>query len=206
MKIYGGNVSGRDKIDFFKKRGWGTMVTGTKYITPKEIDFAVDNGAFVSWKKGEEWDSNEFVKSIEKIVRLNLRPDFIVLPDIVAGGLDSLGLSSSWIVRVPSPKYLAVQDGMEMHLDKIDREFMNRIEGLFVGGTMKWKLKTGEFWVNVAKRMKIKCHIARVGTFKRLLWARRIGADSVDSTTYIQNWKTINGKSKLENYENMTCL
>ena len=36
-------------------------------------------------------------------------------------------------------------------------------------------------WVKVAHELGVKCHIGRVGTARRVRWAARIGADSIDS-------------------------
>jgi NADPH:quinone reductase-like Zn-dependent oxidoreductase len=52
---------------------------------------------------------------------------------------------------------------------------------LFVGGSLPWKLATGERWVRFAHAHGRRCHIGRVGTPRRVAWARRIGADSIDS-------------------------
>jgi len=36
-------------------------------------------------------------------------------------------------------------------------------------------------WIAAAKRLELRCHIGRVGTFRRVRWAMRLGADSLDS-------------------------
>ena len=56
------------------------------------------------------------------------------------------------------------------------------ISVLFVGGTIEWKLRTGHKWVELAHEQGIRCHIGRVGSMKRVIWARKIGADSIDSS------------------------
>jgi len=56
------------------------------------------------------------------------------------------------------------------------------ISVLFVGGTVEWKFKTGHEWVELAHSYGLICHIGRVGSMKRVIWARRIGADSIDSS------------------------
>jgi hypothetical protein len=55
--------------------------------------------------------------------------------------------------------------------------------GLFVGGTLAWKIKTAARWIRWAhaQARPLRCHIGRVGTPDRVRWARRIGADSIDS-------------------------
>jgi hypothetical protein len=108
------------------------------------------------------------------------RPEFIVLPDIVGGGLASLEASRHWIpyVRGLAPLYLAVQDGMQAaDLEPI----WDKINGLFVGGTLRWKVRTGESWVQLARLHGKPCHIGRCGSVRRVRWAMRIGATSIDS-------------------------
>lgn len=65
-------------------------------------------------------------------------------------------------------------------------EYIDFFDGLFVGGTLEWKLQTAKTWVDVAHSRFMKCHIGRIGTFRRLVWARSIGADSIDSSTFVQ--------------------
>ncbi len=37
-------------------------------------------------------------------------------------------------------------------------------------------------WVQLATKRGLPCHVGRVGTFPRVLWARKIGATSIDSS------------------------
>jgi len=108
-------------------------------------------------------------------------PDFVVCPDKVADS-ESLEFSRSWadICRggLPeTPCFLAVQDGM-----KITPDTLEGFDGVFVGGTIPWKIRTGEKWTQLAHSVGLQCHIGRVGTAKRVKWAQRIGADSIDSS------------------------
>jgi hypothetical protein len=57
-----------------------------------------------------------------------------------------------------------------------------RFAGVFVGGSLPWKIATGAAWVSFAYRNAKPCHVGRVGTARRVAWARRIGADSIDSS------------------------
>jgi hypothetical protein len=108
-------------------------------------------------------------------------PDFVVAPDIIGGGLASLRLSLVWdadLHRMGHVVYLAVQDGMRTrHVGR----FLGRFDGLFVGGTLGWKLRTAADWVRLAHEHGKPCHVGRVGIAKRVRWAQRIGADSIDS-------------------------
>ena len=93
-------------------------------------------------------------------------PDFVVIPDIVAGGLASLEWSAFWRDTVPEEfrAYLAVQDGMTA-ADVVPH--LTRYHGIFVGGSLHWKLATGAVWAELARRHGLGCHIGRVGTAAR---------------------------------------
>jgi len=61
--------------------------------------------------------------------------------------------------------------------------------GIFVGGSLRWKLATGAAWVRFAHAHGRRCHIGRVGTPERVAWARAIGADSIDSALPVRHAK-----------------
>lgn len=139
-----------------------------------------DPGAFRDWRAGVAFDVTRFLRDLRWMNYRGLVPDFVIAPDIVAAGLASLDFSAEWRDVIPEhfPTYLAVQDGMTSadvaaHLDRYD--------GLFVGGTLEWKLATAGAWVQLAHAHGKRCHVGRVGTAARVRWARRIGADSIDS-------------------------
>jgi hypothetical protein len=146
---------------------------------PRRRPFIRDNAAFKNWRAGREFDAEGFRAALA--ADENDPPLFVVVPDRVAGGVESLRFSLSWVdeCRVVAPAYLVVQDGM--HLRQVAR-VLHRFDGVFVGGTLGWKLKTAEAWVNLAHAHGKPCHIGRVGTPKRVRWAQRIGADSIDSS------------------------
>jgi hypothetical protein len=79
--------------------------------------------------------------------------------------------------------YLVVQDGMtcERVAAWLDEQ-PDPYHGIFVGGTLPWKLATGAAWVTFAHERGMRCHIGRVGPAARVRWAREIGADSIDSS------------------------
>lgn len=102
----------------------------------------------------------------------------------IAGGLDSLAYSRGWLERCASalrvPWYLVTQDGMTAA--DVRGAVGDGFGGLFVGGTLPWKLETGAAWCALARELKIPCHIGRVGTPRRVAWAHRSGATSIDSS------------------------
>ena len=152
-------------------------------MPPRRVPWAYDNGAFRDYTAGKPFDVQAFESDLESIWRFNGRPDFIVVPDKVAGGLESLELSRVWaehpmLRKQGAPLYLAVQDGMGLEdVEKV----LSGFDGLFVGGTYPWKFRTGESWVRLAHATGRPCHVGRVGTENYAGWARRIHADSIDS-------------------------
>lgn len=145
---------------------------------PRRRPFALDNGAFKDQGSGLPFDGEAFLRHVEQVAPLS--PDFIVLPDIVAGGLASLELSLSWVLRLrgAAPLYLPLQDGMA-EADILPH--LATVDGLFVGGGDAWKLSTGAALCAFGRAHGKPVHIGRAGTKKKVAWALRSGATSLDS-------------------------
>jgi hypothetical protein len=200
VKLYSGGDGSLAGMERIRELGMGRMVTAAGWRNPKPgMAWALDNGAFSDWQRclregramsALDFDGDRFVKVLRKVPPTQ-RPDFAVIPDLVAEGLRSLTFSCQWLHGFQRPAlphgwpwYLAVQDGMgEADVSPL----VNRIGGIFVGGSLDWKHETGEAWVRFAHENGLPCHIGRVGTLPDLKWAERIGADSVDSTSWAQN-------------------
>lgn len=210
MKVYCGAAAGKKILTYLGKKNYGLMINPLTWIYSQNSAlpwqyWALDNGAYKSYTDGVDFDKTKFLKTIyEKLPRSEMPPDFIVVPDKVGAGIESLRFSLAWHSRLKYMKeynwYLAVQDGMG--LDDV-RKVITDFDGIFVGGTVKWKVKTGEYWVKLAHKYNKPCHIGRVGTFKRVLWAKRIKADSIDSTNFVRN---PNGFRPLESAKVQTML
>ena len=161
--------------------------------------FAVDNGCYSAFRRQVEWEPRTFLRILDRCKAEGRIPDFVVVPDRVASP-ESLGFSAGWFDRLREsypdfPLYLAVQDGMMLgDVEKFVR--VHGADGLFVGGTMGWKLETMSMWCKSAHRMGIQCHVGRIGPIRRMLMAEWAGADSIDSTTWVQR------KGALERYVN----
>ena len=110
------------------------------------------------------------------------RPDFVVVPDLVAQGWHSLYFSLEHLDEARAtgaPCYLAVQDGMS---PTFVSTYIDRFDGIFVGGSLEWKLETAATWIKFARKRGLPVHIGRVGTLDRVEWAAEIGASSIDSS------------------------
>jgi hypothetical protein len=186
MKIYIGNTGTLRHHEVMRAQNWGNLHLANAFRFPKRgIDWILDNGAYSNWLHKKPFEETAFRDALIKIEKCVSYPDFIVCPDIVAGGYDSLNFSLKWLNEIPAgyPIYLAVQDGMQRY---IIRQYIELFDGLFIGGTLKWKLETAIDWIKLAHNHNKKAHIGKVGTFKRLVWAKNIGADSIDSSTFVQ--------------------
>lgn len=142
---------------------------------------AADNGAWGAFQKGEPFNEKRFQQHVERCGALS---DFVVIPDIVAGGLKSLDFSVSWLSRLRHLKclLLPVQDGMEVR-DVAPVLRQNRSIGIFLGGSTEWKLKTMFQWGVVAATLDRHYHVGRVNSMRRIRLCAEAGADSFDGTS-----------------------
>jgi hypothetical protein len=200
MITYVGQTRGRKTIAALEELGFGECVQRGEGAARRHPWF-LDNGAFRDFKAGTEFDTDAYIASFARHAD-SPAPDFIVLPDIVEGGSESLAFSISWYQRVRElsletwgtvpPVYIAVQDGMNAR--DIDTAIAFA-DGIFIGGSTNWKIAAapgiiqrahGELpqidddgTLELAGRKPV--HIGRVGSGRRIVWARLIGADSIDS-------------------------
>lgn len=188
MMIYE-SIGGGKKINAFVKAydlGW--CLAPDNVMNPNEQPYFHDCGTFHAEVHDKAWEVNPFKRLIAKYPDY----DFVVLPDKPQINetkdkklerklaMISLMRSIEYLDQIPGPVYLAVQNGM-MHCDIIP--FMDRIDGLFVGGDPCWKIKTALDWTNLAHLYKKKCHVGRINQYSQLRFMHYCGVDSVDGST-----------------------
>lgn len=173
--------------------GIGECTVRGELLSRKRDPWFYDNGAFRDWKAGEAFNAVRFSRDMRRLnvdveFKVCPAPDFVVLPDRVAAGADSLTFSNEWWPEVGElPAYLAVQDGMTAEnvdgwLDDVRKlDIGANVRGIFVGGSLEWKLATAASWASFAHSRALRCHVGRVGTPDRVRWAHELGADSIDS-------------------------
>lgn len=183
------------------------MYTPIDFQRDKHYPFALDNGAFGAFMHEQPFDALAFLTAMKRLPGA----DFVVIPDKIAAGQTSLEYSVKWRAVLPDGPhyYLAVQDGMKQ--EKIPSVLRAKISGLFVGGTIEWKLATMAEWVAFAHEHDLKCHVGRIGTLERIMQAERLRVDSVDSSNLarhdyifdeVMQW--INGEHKpMEHFTTM---
>lgn len=193
MNAYVGQTRARALIARLRQEGFGECCQPSEF-PPRRVPWMFDNGAFASWRAGESFNSVAWLAVLHRLGEAAAPPDFAVAPDVVAGGTDSLVLSLAWLDdlrRLQVPAYLAVQDGMGEA--DVERTLRAGFSGVFVGGTLEWKLATGARWVEFAHGLGLPCHIGRVGTPSRVEWAAESGADTIDSCLPLWSREQLNG-------------
>jgi len=152
-------------------------------MTPHDWPYILDNGAFRAYTRNEPWDADAFVGRLSQIGSMPRDPDFVILPDVVTNPSKTKERAMNWAGVIDSETAYPVQDGIspEAAVDLCDRTGSNTI---FVGGTVDWKRRRAEDFVTAAHDHGLACHIGRPGDF---VWAKQIGADSVDTTSIVRN-------------------
>lgn len=180
MICYASRTGTRRNLAALRSRGWRLLVSRAGAWRTEGFAYALDNGAWSDFQTGRAFNEDAFNALVEK---LGGGADWIVLPDIVAGGARSLALSVRWMNRclsVCDKVLIAVQDGMEVeHLEPL----VGRNVGIFLGGSTEWKLATMAQWGVFCKRLGVHYHVARVNTYHRMRMAHAAGADSVDGSS-----------------------
>lgn len=182
-----------------KSAGWGVLCEPSQRnhgMTEPPEGFGsvmLDNGAWGCFKREEPFDEGAFLWMWR---RFKDAADFVVLPDIVAGGAASLAFSLSWLPLLRDDSYrllLPVQDGM---VPTDVAHWLSPGVGLFVGGSTEWKLDTLRSWGGLAKRRRCWLHVARVNSARRIRLCQDAGVDSFDGTSPVLFPKTLR---KLDN-------
>lgn len=195
MIAYCGQTRSPKLVEQLKLHGIGECTVRGELKSRKRDPWFYDNGAYRDWTAKKDFNVTQFSRDMRRIrysAGSDGSPDFVVLPDKVAAGTESLAFSSMWWGDVTGLRcYLAVQNGMTARdvtaWVKVHRAILAELEdppiiaGIFVGGTLQWKVETAPQWIDVAHELNIRCHVGRVGVPDRVRWARAIGADSIDS-------------------------
>jgi hypothetical protein len=180
---YASRTGTRRNVEVMRRAGWRMLCEPsqlTRYNNrPPPLPYALDNGAWGCHQRGAPFDEEGFLRLLDLYGE---NADWIVVPDIVAGGLPSLEFSLGWVdrVRAVGSPLLAVQDGMVP--DDV-RHMVGPEFGLFLGGSTDWKLATMREWGSLAQEAGAYFHVARVNTVRRITLCQDAGADSFDGTS-----------------------
>lgn len=181
MIPYASRTGTRRNLAALRASGWRLLVSATGAHRDEGFGFAIDNGAWTSYQRGQRFDGSRFVALLEK---LGARADWIVVPDVVGDARASLRLTARWLPRVErygAPMLIAVQDGMS------PRDVTAWIEGgcagVFLGGSTAYKLASAIRWGAWCADRGVHFHIARVNTARRIRLCQEARASSFDGTS-----------------------
>lgn len=163
--------------------GWGLILSPVHRFSRSkswdEWEYGLDNGAWTAFQKKEEWSEEPFVRLVEQYAPC---ARFVVAPDIVAGGMDSLRRSEAWLPRLDAARIVLVpvQDGME---PRDVRSMLSNRVGIFMGGSTEWKWQRLADFAQLAREIGCYLHVGRVNTVRRIRYCTAVGAHSFDGTS-----------------------
>lgn len=159
MIPYASNTGTKRNLAALREANWRLMISARGDLVTRGFKYALDNGAWTAFQEGKPFDVPAFEKAVALIGK---GADFIVAPDIVMGGLESLQASLPWLPRLEPlgvPVLVPVQNGME---DNDLRQLLSPQVGIFCrGGTRPgrsrrwdagraWRMHTGRSATSVA--------------------------------------------------------
>jgi len=167
-------------LDAMRSAGFRVLISRTGAWRSEGFRYCLDSGAWTDFQMGRPFDEDQYERMI---AALGADADFVVLPDKVAAGRQSLEMSVRWMNRVRSINDLVlipVQDGME-HDDLAP--LMSQSVGIFLGGSDPWKLATMKPWGDFCRARGVHYHVARVNTLVRFGMAAGAFATSADGSS-----------------------
>lgn len=180
---YASRTGGLRNLAILRDHGWRLMVSASgrwRGAAALGFAYALDNGAWTAYQSGQPFDVGAFEGAVSE---LGSGADFVVVPDIVCGGLDSLRLSEAWLPKLDGiglRRVIAVQDGFTA---EDVRPLLGPAVGIFVGGGTEWKERTLSMWGELARERGAYLHVGRVNSQRRIQLCAMAGADSFDGTS-----------------------
>lgn len=172
-----------------EKAKWGILVSAAgEWRTEGFAIHAGDNGQWEERNNPGPFKADRFLRFVDW---LDEGAIFLVIPDIVCGGLASLDLSLTWLDKLrghPSILLIAVQDGMT---PAMIRPFLGPHVGIFVGGSDAWKEPTLPLWGALAAECGCYCHAGRVNSARRIFLCLAAGVHSFDGSSVTRYVKTL---------------
>ncbi len=170
MICYASRTGTKRNLDVLRAAGWRLMISATGVWRTEGFRYAIDNGAWTAYQQGTPFDRLRFMQLVSAF---GADADFVVIPDVVGAGRDSLAFSKTWIstlIRKPHKMLLlAVQDGMTPK---------------DVSPTLRseWKDATIASWGQFGYEKGIYVHVGRVNTKRRLALCESSAIHSIDGS------------------------
>ena len=176
--------------------GWGWLFSAAgwlpthNWVAEKGIEECCgDSGAWHYHQTEKPFDFAAYERMLAWI--RPLRPRFVMLPDIVGKGEESLALSMQWrprLLEMGLRPALVVQDGMD---PRSVLPLLGPDLAICVGGSTEWKLRTLVRWCLGANDRGAWSHVLRVNSARRISLCERGGAGSFDGTSASRYRKTL---------------
>ena len=180
MIAYASITGNRRNLAALRRHGWRLLVSPKDVRRTGDFGYALDNGAWSAFQQKAPFDAPAFERALGLV---GSGADWVVAPDIVAGGARSLELSMQWMDRCLSAcsrVLIAVQDGIDAK--DVSGLLGDRV-GLFVGGSSEWKERTVASWSALCEASGAWCHVGRVNSVRRIKLCLVSGATSFDGTS-----------------------
>lgn len=182
-----------------REAGWRLFVSARGVLRTEGFRYALDNGAWTAFTKGEDFDVEAFERAY---AMLGPGADFVIAPDIVAGGHRSLDMSLDWLPRLGDASLVLIpnQDGLE------PEDFADLVGprvGVFHGGSTEWKVGQMVKWGRWCAERGVYFHVGRVNTAVRFRLAHVAGAHSVDGSSASRFAVTIPGLDALARQDDL---
>ena len=179
MTPYASRTGTRRNLALLRAAGWRLFVSARGPLRAEGFPYALDNGAWTAFQRQEPFDVEAFERAF---ALLGAGADFVIAPDIVAGGHASLDLSLSWLPRMGAARRILIpnQDGLQ------PADFADLVSdriGIFHGGSTEWKIGTMTAWGRWCAERGVYFHVGRVNTGPRFRLAHEAGAWSVDGSS-----------------------
>lgn len=177
---YASRTGTKRNLAALREAGWRLLLSPQGVLRDEGFKYGLDNGAWTAYQQGHKLDESAFMRAVDKVGQ---KADWVVVPDIVAGGQRSLDYSLAWLDRLrglPTQLLIAVQDGMSM--DDV-RSYLSPTVGIFIGGTSEWKEASAMAWGALARRRNCYLHVGRVNSQRRIAICTAAGANSFDGTS-----------------------
>lgn len=176
---YASRTGTRRNLAALRDAGWRLLVSAKGALRTEGFRYALDNGAWTAFQRGEPFDAPAFDKAL---ALLGDGADWVVCPDVVGNRDATLAAAREWLPRLSTARLvlIAAQDGMST----ADLEpMLDAHTGVFFGGGTEWKLRNVVAWGQWCKARGTYFHVARVNSAKRIRLCQEAQADSFDGSS-----------------------
>lgn len=116
MKIFVPDSGHIGRRQFCMDHEIGNLYSPHRWRTPQNPLYIVENGAYPAFLRGENTlNIDRYFEKIEIVAEYDTPPYFVVVPDIVRGGLKSRDFSVKYLPMIPDglKRYFVIQKGIE---------------------------------------------------------------------------------------------